>query len=65
MIHDLDDMEHDADEMEREVRSSLFDVEKDLHPIDAMFLYQIITWIGDLADKAQQVGSRLQLLLAK
>ncbi|MBQ0756566.1 MAG: TIGR00153 family protein [Amphritea sp.] len=65
MIHDLDDMEHDADEMEREVRSALFVVEQDLNPIDAMFLYQVIRWIGDLADKAQQVGSRLQLLLAK
>jgi len=65
MIHDLDDLEHDADEMEREVRSALFEVEKDLNPIDAMFLYQVIRWIGDLADKAQQVGSRLQLLLAK
>ncbi|BBB24798.1 TIGR00153 family protein [Amphritea japonica] len=65
MIHDLDDLEHDADEMEREVRSALFEVEKELNPIDAMFLYQVIRWIGDLADKAQQVGSRLQLLLAK
>jgi predicted phosphate transport protein (TIGR00153 family) len=65
MIHDLDDLEHDADEMEREVRSALFVVEQDLNPIDAMFLYQVIRWIGDLADKAQQVGSRLQLLLAK
>ena len=65
MIDELDDLEHDADEMERQVRAALFQVEKELHPIDAMFLYQIITWIGDLADKAQQVGSRLQLLLAK
>ncbi|MEH6579547.1 MAG: DUF47 family protein, partial [Amphritea sp.] len=65
MIHELDDLEHDADEMEREVRSALFKVEKEMHAIDAMFLYQVINLIGDLADKAQQVGSRLQLLLAK
>jgi uncharacterized protein Yka (UPF0111/DUF47 family) len=30
-----------------------------------MFLYKIIDWIGDLADRAQQVGSRLELLLAR
>jgi len=65
MIHELDDLEHDADEIERQVRLALFKVEKDMHPIDAMFLYQIISWIGDVADKAQQVGSRLQLLLAQ
>ncbi|GGK63650.1 TIGR00153 family protein [Amphritea balenae] len=65
MINELDDLEHDADEMERQVRLALFEVEKELHPIDAMFLYQIIRWVGDVADKAQQVGSRLQLLLAK
>lgn len=65
MIHEIDDLEHNADEMERQARSALFTVEKELHPIDAMFLYQVINLIGDLADKAQQVGSRLQLLLAK
>lgn len=65
MIHELDDLEHNADEMEREVRAALFKVEKEMHAIDAMFLYQVINLIGDLADKAQQVGSRLQLLLAK
>jgi hypothetical protein len=30
-----------------------------------MFLYKVINWIGDLADRAQQVGARLQLLLAR
>lgn len=65
MIHEIDDMEHDADEVERQVRAELFKVEKDMHPLDAMFLYQVIGWIGEIADKAQQVGSRLQLLLAQ
>ncbi|NVK39641.1 MAG: TIGR00153 family protein [Oceanospirillaceae bacterium] len=65
MIHDIDDLEHDADDLEREIRHALFQVEKDMHPIDAMFLYKVINWIGDIADRAQQVGSRLQLLLAR
>ncbi len=29
-----------------------------------MFLYQAIQWIGDLADRAQRVGSRLHVLMA-
>lgn len=65
MITELDDLEHKADELERQIRSKLFSIEKELHPIDAMFLYKVIQWIGDLADRAQQVGSRLQLLLAR
>lgn len=65
MIHEIDDMEHAADEIERQVRAALFSVEKEMHPIDAMFLYQVIGWVGEIADKAQQVGSRLQLLLAQ
>ncbi len=64
MINELDRLEHEADRREREIRHTLFKVEKDLPPIDVMFLYKVIEWIGELADRAQQVGSRLQLLLA-
>ncbi|WP_207061573.1 TIGR00153 family protein [Motiliproteus sp. SC1-56] len=64
MIQRLDELEHDADMREREVRHMLLALEKDLPPIDVMFLYKVIDWIGELADRAEQVGSRLQLLLA-
>lgn len=65
MLTELDVLEHSADEVEREIRSELFAVEKELHPVDVMFLYQVIGLIGDLANCAQQVGSRLQLLVAR
>jgi len=65
MIHQLDDREHKTDELERQVRNALFKIEKDLDPVDVMFMYNVINWIGDLADRAQQVGSRLHLLLAR
>ncbi|MEH6625772.1 MAG: TIGR00153 family protein [Motiliproteus sp.] len=65
MINVLDELEHKTDLVERDIRLALFEVEKDLPPIDVMFLYKIIEWIGELADRAQQVGSRLQLLLAR
>ena len=65
LINELDRLEHETDEHERNLRSALFAVERQLYPIDAMFLYQIIEWIGDLANRAQQVGSRLQILLAR
>lgn len=65
MLTELDKLEHSSDEAEREIRAKLFSIEKELHPVDVMFLYQIITWVGDLANRAQQVGSRLQLLVAR
>ena len=65
MITVLDDIESDTDRMQVELRATLFAIEKDLPPVDVMFAYKIIEWIGDLADLAQRVGSRLQLLLAR
>lgn len=65
MLRKLDKIENETDDLQREIRRILFAVEKDLAPIDVMFLYKIIEWIGDLADRAQHVGGRLQLLLAR
>ncbi|MCP4597853.1 TIGR00153 family protein [Neptuniibacter sp.] len=65
MLTELDKLEHVADEHERELRLQLFAIEKDMPPVDVMFLYQVIMLIGDLANCAQQVGSRLQLLVAR
>ncbi len=65
MIHELDRIEHDTDEMQIKIRRALFQIENELPPVHAMFLYKIIEWIGDLADRAQQVGERMQLLLAR
>lgn len=65
MLEKLDALEHNTDEHERAIRLKLFAIEKELPPVDVMFLYQVISSIGDLADRAQQVGSRLQLLVAR
>jgi predicted phosphate transport protein (TIGR00153 family) len=65
MIKTLNKLEGDTDKMQVKIRASLFKIEKDLPPVDVMFLYQIIEWVGDLADLSQRVGSRLELLLAK
>jgi predicted phosphate transport protein (TIGR00153 family) len=65
MIKELDALERKADQLEVTMRSSLFMLEADLPPVDVMFLYRVIDWIGDLANRAQDVGSRLQLLLAR
>jgi len=65
MITELDAIEQDTDTIQVKIRFALFEIEKDLPPIDVMFLYKIIEWTGEVADLSQRVGSRLQLMLAK
>lgn len=65
MITELDRIEKQTDEQQVEIRAALFRRERELAPVDVMFMYQVIDRIGDLADRAQRVGSRLQLLLAR
>lgn len=65
MIEKLDDIESDNDRIQVEVRAKMFSLEKDLPPVDVIFMYKIIDWIGELADRAQRVGSRMELMLAR
>lgn len=65
MIHELDRLEGEADVLEVNIRASLFSLEAQLPPVNVIFLYSVIDWIGDLANRAHDVGGRLQLLLAR
>lgn len=64
MIKKLDSIEHETDEMQISLRQGLFNIEENFKPVQVIFFYKIIEWIGKLADKAQQAGYQLQLLLA-
>ncbi len=61
----LDDIEQDTDEQQVVLRNELFKLENELHPVNIMFLYKVIDKTGNIADRAQRVGSRLQLMLAR
>lgn len=65
LISELDRVEKDTDQIQVDIRARLFEIERDLPPVDVMFLYRLIDWTGDIGDFSQRVGSRLQLLLAK
>lgn len=65
MIVTLDEIEQDSDEKLAEIRHRIFALEKELSAIDVIFLYKLVQWIGDLADHAQTVGGRLQILIAR
>ena len=64
MIKTLNQIEHETDTLQISIRRQLYAIEKDLSPVDVIFLYSIIKTIGSLADAAQQIGSRLRMLVA-
>ncbi|MCK3656345.1 phosphate transport regulator [Pasteurellaceae bacterium Macca] len=65
MIMDLDSIEDDTDQLQIVLRKAMLDIEQSHNPIDIMFLYKIIEWVGVLADQAQRIGSRIELMLAR
>ena len=65
LLMKLDTIEQDTDEKQIVLRNKLFKLEDELHPVHVMFLYKVIDSTGEIADRAQRVGSRLQLMLAR
>ncbi|MFW6345753.1 MAG: TIGR00153 family protein [Halomonas sp.] len=64
LIRELHVLEHQADDQQVAIRRRLFELESALPPVDVMFLYKIIDWVGELSDRAERVGSRLQIMTA-
>jgi len=65
MITALDASETRSDGAQAQLRSQLHALERDVHPVDVIFLYRVIDRIGELADNAQRVGHRLEMMLAR
>lgn len=63
MVIKLDQINEKTDDIQNNLREELFNVENHLNPIDAIFLYRVIDWTAELADKAQKVGHKLESLL--
>jgi len=64
LIEELDRIETDTDDKQAELRAALFEIEDTLKPVDAVFMYKIIELTGEIADMAERVGRRLELLLS-
>lgn len=65
MVAKLNKVEDETDEMGMELARILFSKEDDMKPVSVIFWYQMIQWIGDLADNAEEVGNRMRLLIAR
>lgn len=64
LIEELDQIETDTDDRQAELRWALYKIEKELEPVDVIFLYRVIELTGEIADMAERVGRRLELLLS-
>ena len=65
MIKEVNRLEHETDDSQNDIRKKLFALESSLPPVDVMFYYRAIEWLGETADAAQKVGSRFEVMLTK
>ena len=65
MMETLNRIEDETDDMGMALTRSLFAQEDSMSAVSVMFWYQMIQWIGDLADYSEKVGDRLRLLIAR
>jgi predicted phosphate transport protein (TIGR00153 family) len=65
MLKELDKLERRTDKLAISLRARLFRMESELPPVDVMFYYRVISLVGAVADDAETVGDRLQILMAR
>jgi predicted phosphate transport protein (TIGR00153 family) len=65
MLKELNKLEGKTDKQAIALRLKLFKLESKLPAVDVMFYYEIIGLIGGVADAAESVGDRLQILIAR
>ena len=65
MVKKINELEHETDTAQNDIRNKLFLLESNWPPVDVMFYYRAIEWLGETADAAQKVGSRFEVMLTK
>jgi predicted phosphate transport protein (TIGR00153 family) len=61
-IAEIELLERRSDKAQSKLRARLYKLEKDLEPVEVMFLYQIIVWLGNISDRAETVSHKLLLI---
>ncbi len=65
MVVQLGALEDETDVMGMALAQFLFSKEDDLKPVSVIFWYQMLQWIGDIADYAEKTGDRVRLMIAR
>jgi len=63
MIKHLNHLESETDRQAEKAQRALFEIENEIG-VGTVFWYQLINWVGQMADNAERVGNRLRLLIA-
>ena len=64
MVSKLNQLEAETDSKGYALKQQLFALEDQLSPVSVMMWYQILQWIGKLADEAEDVGEHVSLMVA-
>ncbi len=65
LIDDVAKSEDGADMLGIELVDNIYRHHKEKDPVSTMFSYQLTRWLGELADHAELVGSRMRLLVGR
>ena len=65
MVQALNKLEDETDEMGIALTKALFSMEDEMKPVSVIFWYEMLQWIGTMADNAEKVGDRMRLLIAR
>jgi predicted phosphate transport protein (TIGR00153 family) len=63
MITILNNHESEADAVAERAQRALFAIEDDLG-VSTVFWYELINWVGAMADHAEKVGNRMRVMIA-
>ena len=64
MLVELNVLETETDRIQVDLRSKIYKEESALPPVDVMFMYRVIEEVAMIADDAERVGRRFQMMLA-
>lgn len=65
LIDEVAKSEDGADMLGIDLVDSIYRHHKEKDPVSTMFSYQLTRWLGELADHAELVGSRMRLLVGR
>jgi predicted phosphate transport protein (TIGR00153 family) len=64
MMDNVNLLEDESDILGTTLKRHLFAIEDEMSPVSVFFWFQMIQWIGDLADFAEKASNRMRLILA-
>ena len=65
MIKTLHEIETETDKIQIKLRAEFYKIEDSMSAVDVIFIYKIIEMTGLIANAAQGIANKLQLMLAK